>query len=82
MPLQGGAFQPGLGGDLLHGEDSVPQQGGVFELVGIDHGRPSRGRGRPIAGFKRHVDGQLSLRLCGQRPRIAVKVSAIPWAVD
>ena len=36
VPVQGGAFQPLLGGDLLHGQAFVPQQGGVFELVGID----------------------------------------------
>lgn len=39
VPVQGGGFQAGLGGDLRHGGAFVPDYGSVFELIRVDHGR-------------------------------------------
>ena len=40
VPVQRRAFQAGLGGYLSDGGTVGPEQGGVFELARINHGRP------------------------------------------
>jgi hypothetical protein len=42
VPVQRRAVQAGLGSYLPNGGTGRPQQGSVFELVRIDHGRPAR----------------------------------------